>query len=224
MANACRAGSRSVQTLDADHNHVDVGRRSEGAAGQPPTDGHIEGSSPPPDPWRVGRAPPAGRPLVEQEVGRVQSTPRCSNRRISADVTENGGLATTWNARRGRRRSAASARTTVMSRPKRSDSARARPGCASTAITRAPVSSSGRVSAPVPAPMSSTRAPGGSAAWRTNRSAQRGSSWCQPHSRRAPTEARRHHHHAHRPSRARSSRRTPASSVWISVRRVPARA
>ena len=41
--------------------------------------------------------------------------PGCSNRRRSALVTPNGGLATTWNGRRGKRRSEASASTITRS-------------------------------------------------------------------------------------------------------------
>jgi hypothetical protein len=71
---------------------------------------------------------------------------------------------------------------------------RARPAWSSTAMTRAPASSNGRVRAPTPAPRSTTSSPGRMAALATIRSAQSGSSRCQPHGRRPDTT----HHEDHR--------------------------
>jgi len=84
-----------------------------------------------------------------------------SRRRHSQVVSANGGLATTWNGRRGsgtRRRSPSTTATSGSSANRR----RSRPASAessSTAITRAPVPASGAVSAPYPAPRSKTRSP-----------------------------------------------------------------
>lgn len=94
--------------------------------------------------------------------------PRWRRRRSTAFVIAYGGLATTWKGRLGRRRSAASARTTVTRRPKRCSRWRARPSCSSTARTRCPSMTNGLVIAPVPAPMSRT-----SAAWGSDASATR---------------------------------------------------
>ena len=113
--------------------------------------------------------------------------------RITAIVIAKGGLATTRNGRFGRRRSLASAWTTVAGQPRnRSRSCEARTGWSSTAMTRAPAATSGAVSAPDPAPMSSTRSPGRIPASATTKVAQRLSSRCHPHSGRG-CPATEHH-------------------------------
>ncbi len=106
--------------------------------------------------------------------------PGWSSRRSSKLVTAKGGLATTWNGRRGSRRSPASASTTMIAVPKRRRRCRARSGCASTAITRAPDSRRSPVSAPVPAPTSMTHDPDGRFASSTRSWAQSESSSCHP--------------------------------------------
>ena len=133
--------------------------------------------------WRHRLAPGAVPPVHRRTAWSWRTRcavssrlPGCKRRRSNAVVTSNGGFATTWYGRRGRRRSAASVRTTTMAEPKRSRSTLARPVCASTAITRAPASSSGAVTAPVPAPISMTSAPGAIAASVTSCRAHRGSS------------------------------------------------
>src|SRR5215470_2262516 len=84
----------------------------------------------------------------------------------------------------------ASACTTVTGRPaNRPCRWRARAGCSSTAMTRAPRSTSSAVSAPWPAPISSTSSPGRTAASATIRAAHSSVSGCQPHARRDRTKA-----------------------------------
>ena len=61
---------------------------------------------------------------------------------------------------------------------------------------RAPASTSGRVSAPVPAPMSRTSSPGRMAAASTTRRAQRSSRACHPQ-RTGPDAGTTHHHRVH---------------------------
>jgi hypothetical protein len=109
-----------------------------------------------------------------------------------------GGLATTRNGRRGSRTSAPSARTTVTSWLRNSSRrVSARVGCNSKAMTRAPLSTRGRVSAPEPAPMSSTRSPEEMPALSTSRSAHLPSSRCHPHRVRcSDTADHREHCHA----------------------------
>ena len=107
-------------------------RRERSAASAPRPARHCSASGGPPSPAARG--------------ARVTSRlPRCTRRRTSAFVMPNGGLATTWKSRRGRRRSAASASTTTMSLPSSARRCAALRGCSSTAMTRAPVSTSGRV-------------------------------------------------------------------------------
>ncbi len=103
-----------------------------------------------------------------------------SSRRSSELVTAKGGLATTWNGRRGSRRSPASASTTMIAVPKRRRRCWARSGCASTAMTRAPDSRRSPVSAPVPAPTSRTHDPDGRFASSTRSLAQPEWSSCHP--------------------------------------------
>ena len=66
----------------------------------------------------------------------------------------------------------------------------------SLAMIRAPVVTSGSVSAPRPAPMSSTRSPRPTSDASTMRAAQSGSSWCHPQYVR-PLAVTEHHHHDH---------------------------
>jgi len=155
----------------------------------------------------VRAGPPPRHIDVQDEVRRLQPAAlvqqpakdggRDGERRVGHDVERSPGS----------RRSAASALTRVMSSPNRSRSASARPGCRSTAMTRAPEATNGPVSAPKPAPMSSTRSPGPMPEASTMRSAQVGSSWCQPHRRRDRATATHHHadRHADQPCRASAS-------------------
>jgi hypothetical protein len=133
-------------------------------------------------------------------VSSRRTTSRCSTRSARVNdraepsidrigpVIANGGLATTRNGRAGGRNARTSASTTTTSRPascrRRSAERRA---CISTAITRAPASSSGRVKLPVPAPRSITSSPGRTSAAATTSSAQPGSRRCHPHDRRPDT-------------------------------------
>ncbi len=144
---------------------------------------------------------PAPRPAAQRVAAQPGSTrlARSSRldgrvmRRRSAVVAANGGLATTLKGRRGRRRSVASARTTVTGcAAKRSRSTVNRCGCSSTATTDAPACSNCAVIAPVPAPMSTTRSPGCTPAASTSRAIQRLSSWCHP--QRPESPATEHHH------------------------------
>jgi hypothetical protein len=113
----------------------------------------------------------------------------------TAAVSAYGGLATTRKGRPGDTKFTRSHSTTeaawslTLSRNRR-----ARPAWSSTAMTRAPASSNGRVRAPTPAPRSTTSSPGRKAALATIRSAQSRSSRCQPHGRRPDTT----HHEDHR--------------------------
>ena len=96
--------------------------------------------------------------------------PGASSRPSRPAVIPYGGLATTRNGRPGSRRLAASACTTVTSGNLWRSRA-ARPGCSSTATTRAPARIRGAVSAPSPAPMSRTSSPGRTPACATIRAA-----------------------------------------------------
>jgi hypothetical protein len=108
--------------------------------------------------------------------------PRDSSWRSSALDTAKGGLATTRNDRFGSRSRAASTFTTVTGRlTNRLRKAWQRPGCNSKAITCAPALVRCAVSAPSPAPMSSTSSPGCTSASETMRAAQLSESRCQPH-------------------------------------------
>lgn len=165
------------------------------------------GSERPSRAWnsRRQRCAPGASPIAHRRAtcqgttrsARTSRLPGAVRRRRSAVVTENGGLATTWNGRRGRRRSDASAVMTVTHRGSkrwRSDAARA--GCSSTARTRAPRSTSCRVIAPVPAPTSMTRSPGAICASATSVAAQRSASWCHPQ-RRSGAATEDHHEVRH---------------------------
>jgi hypothetical protein len=129
-----------------------------------------------------------------------RTTSRCSTRSARVNdraepsmdktcaVSANGGLATIRNGRAGRRKARKSASTTATSRPARRRRRSAqRPACSSTAITRAPASSSGTVRLPVPAPRSTTSSPGRTSAAATINSAQCGSRRCHPHGGRPDT-------------------------------------
>lgn len=130
----------------------------------------------------------------------VSRLPGAVRRRSSATDMPKGGLATTRNGRRGSRTSDPSALTTVTLSPSNfSRSFSARVECSSKAMTRAPRSTSGRVSAPEPAPMSSTRSPGEMPAFSTSLSAHLLSSRCHPHRVRLPDTAD-HREHCHAPT------------------------
>jgi hypothetical protein len=155
------------------------------------------------------RAPGASGPVQRRTTWSWRTTwaltrrlPEWSRRCNSALMMAKGGLATTWKGRRGRRRSAPSASTTISPRPKRRRSCAALPGWLSTAMTLAPAVIKGSVSAPRPAPTSSTRAPRLRPASATIRSAQRESSWCHPQVSRALSTATNRHEVGHRPSLA----------------------
>lgn len=123
--------------------------------------------------------------------------PGAVSRRNKATDMPKGGFPTTRNGRRGSRTSAPSALTTVTwCRANSSRSCSARVGCNSKAMTRAPLSTSGRVIAPVPAPMSSTRSPREMPASSTRRLAHLLSSRCHPHRVRCPGTAD-HRDHCH---------------------------
>jgi len=146
--------------------------------------------------WR-GRARPVAKRNRRVVPGLyLRTTARCSTR--SADIRllpgassirtrpaeiPYGGLATTRNGRPGKRSDAASADTTVTC-GNRSRNTRTRPAFSSTAITRAPARTRCAVSAPSPAPMSSTNSPRRTPAAATTRAAQSSASRCQPHARR----------------------------------------
>lgn len=118
-------------------------------------------------------------------------------RRSSATEIAKGGLATTRNGRRGSRRSLPSAcTTTTLVSVNFWRSSRARVGCNSKAMTRAPRRTSGPVIAPAPAPMSRTRSPLRMPALSTSLSAHRLSSRCHPHRVRSPDTAD-HREHCH---------------------------
>jgi hypothetical protein len=116
----------------------------------------------------------------------------------TAAVTAYGGLATTRKGRPGGTKFTRSHSTTEAAWSLTfSRNRRARPALSSTAMTRGPASSNGRVRAPTPAPRSTTSSPGRMAALATIRSAQSGSSRCQPHGRRPDTT--HHEDHCHDP-------------------------
>jgi hypothetical protein len=157
-----------------------------------------------PNSWRQ-RFAPGGVPMTHRSAtcqgtirsARISRLPGAVRRRRNATEIPNGGFETTRNGRRGSRRSAPSARTTVTSsfaNARRSSSARI--GCNSKAMTRAPRLTRGRVSAPVPAPTSRTRSPALMPALSTSRSAHRLSSRCHPHRVRSPDTAN-HREHCH---------------------------
>jgi hypothetical protein len=146
------------------------------------------------------RFAPGGDPMTHRSAtcqgtirsARINRLSGAVMRRKSATEIANGGFATTRNGRRGKRMSAASTSTTVtLSLANICRRTAARVGCNSKAKTVAPRSTRGRVSAPVPAPTSSTRSPALMPAFSTSRSAQRLSSRCQPHRVRSPDTA--HH-------------------------------
>jgi len=152
------------------------------------------------------RPAPGGVPQTQRSAtcqgtiksARISRLPGAVRRRSTATEMAKGGLATTRNGRRGSRRSAPSARTTVTwwwpnSRLRLS----ALTGCSSNAMTRAPRSTRGRVRAPEPAPMSRTSSPEVIPAFSTSRSAHLLSSWCHPHRARfSDTADHRDHCHA----------------------------
>lgn len=121
---------------------------------------------------------------------------RVSDRMIEVD-TAKGGLATTRKGLRGRAIEVASPSTTLTSPRSVCRNPRARPGCSSTAITRAPVRANGTVSAPVPAPRSRTSSPSVTHAAATTRCAQVSESRWYPHRRCAACTADHHEEDAH---------------------------
>jgi hypothetical protein len=154
--------------------------------------------------WRH-RTEPGGVPKTHRSAtcqgtitsARIRRLPGAVRRRRRATEMPNGGFATTRNGRRGSRTSAPSACTTVtFSSAKFRRSSFARVGCNSMAMTRAPRSTRGRVSAPVPTPTSSTRSPDAMPALSMIRSAHRLSSRCHPHRVRFSDTAN-HREHCH---------------------------
>jgi hypothetical protein len=162
------------------------------------------------------RSAPGGVPLTQRSAtchgtirsARISRLPGAVRRRNRATDMANGGLATTRKGRRGNRRSAPSACTT-MTLPWLNSRRRsvARVGCNSKSMTRAPRSTSGRVSTPVPAPTSSTRSPDVMPASSTSFSAHRLSSRCHPHRVRRPDTAY-HREHCHAPTLSHHRART----------------
>ena len=161
---AARAGARP--------SHPAGGDGTPSAGARPPREHRTE--RPTDSPRRRARSPSGPQRGEARRDRRSRSRlPRLSRRRRIAVVMPNGGLATTRNGRRGSRRSAASTCTTVTDDPgKRSRRCCARRGWSSNAMTLAPAATSGTVSAPVPAPMSSTRSPGRMPAAATRRRAE----------------------------------------------------
>jgi hypothetical protein len=154
---------------------------------------------------RVGRGSGAG--LGGRGRGTRRTTARCRTRSAAvtclawamnastATVSAYGGLATIRKGRPGGTKFTRSHSTTEAAWSLTfSRNRRARPAWSSTAMTRAPASSNGNVRATTPAPRSTTSSPGRVAALATIRSAQSGSSRCQPHGRRPATT----HHEDHR--------------------------
>jgi hypothetical protein len=134
-------------------------------------------------------------------VAYLRTTARCSTRSAATSLLPGassvrsrsaeipyGGFATTRKGRPGSGMAVASACSTVMpgNRWRRTS---ARRGCSSTATTRAPARTRCAVSAPSPAPRSSTSSPGRTPAAATTRAAHSSASRCQPHSRRDRPEA-----------------------------------
>ncbi len=152
------------------------------------------------------RPAPGARPAIQRSAiwrgtmmsARSNRLPGAVRRRSTATPMAKGGLATTRNGRLGRRRSLPSTcTTTTLSWANLVRSSRARVGCNSTAMTRAPLRTSGPVNAPVPAPMSSTRSPVRIPALSMSRSAHELSRRCHPHRVRCPgTADHREHCHA----------------------------
>ncbi len=142
-------------------------------------------------PRPVARLRTAARCSTRSAATRVESRP--SNRRSRSLVTWYGGLATTRNGRRGNRRARTSASITRTGwSANRSRSRCARSGCSSTASTRAPAATRCRVSAPCPAPRSSTSSPGRTPASATIRAAHASVSGCQPQWPASPGAATPH--------------------------------
>jgi hypothetical protein len=146
------------------------------------------------------RPAPGGVPWTHRSAtchGTIRSAlmsrlPGAVSRRKRATEIANGGFATTRKGRLGSRTSAPSALTTVTWwLPNSSRRHAARVACNSKAMTRAPLSTRGRVIAPEPAPTSSTRSPAETPAASTSRSAHLLSSRCHPHRVRCPDTA--HH-------------------------------
>jgi hypothetical protein len=151
------------------------------------------------------RPAPGARPETQRSAmcrgttmsARSSWLPGAVRRRRSDTPMENGGFDTTRNGRRGNRMSLPSAwTTTTLLLTNFWRSSRARAGCNSNAMTRAPLRSSGSVKAPEPAPISSTRSPVRIAALSTSRSAHGLSRRCHPHRVRCPDTAD-HREHCH---------------------------
>ena len=152
---------------------------------------------------------------------RTSRLPGAVRRRRRATEMPKGGFATTRNGRRGNRTSAPSACTTVtfsLANSRRRSFARV--GCSSKAMTRAPRSIRGRVSAPVPAPTSSTRSPDAMPALSMSRSAHRLSSWCHPHRVRFSDTAN-HREHCHMATLRHQLTVNGSTSLGQSERRIP---
>ncbi len=157
---------RRRPATDRQHLGVDVGSRSERVA----VDRDAELELPP---WRPRRGAQGARwcRRVFRATSRctmrsARAGPRAGSSRSlpsSSVVSPNGGFATTRNGRRGRRSPRRSARMTRTASPSAATSAASRSAhtvSTSTAHTSTPARASGSVSAPVPAPTSTTSSPG----------------------------------------------------------------
>jgi hypothetical protein len=143
---------------------------------------------------------------------RMSRLPGSVRRRSTATEMLKGGFATTRKGRRGNRTSAPSVCTTVtLSSANSRRRSFARVGCNSIAMTRAPRRTIGRVSAPVPAPISRTKSPDVIPAFSTSRSAQRLSSRCHPH-RVGFSDTADHREHCH-PTTIRQELMSPARKI-----------
>jgi hypothetical protein len=142
-------------------------------------------------PRPAARSRTAPRCSTRSAATRAESRPR--SRRSRSRVRWYGGLATTRNGRQGNRsaRTSASITRTGWS-ANRSRSRCARSGWSSTASTRAPAATRCLVSAPCPAPRSSTSSPGRTSASATIFSAHASVSGCQPQGPACPGAATPH--------------------------------
>ena len=202
---------------DDKHARVDARRWAERAARQRPAGNE----RPAPKARTAVGCVLAYHRTLQYEVGCDQRRPGCSNKRSKALLRLYGGLATTRNGRRGNRRWAASHSTTdTGSEAKRRRRYCARAACSSTAMTCAPAATNGWVSAPVPAPMSSTSSPGRTAASATSRVAHSSRSGSHPQARpgRAEADLANRHEEATHAGHATERRERPPSRFQAGAR------